>query len=129
MDEQLHKLARLVQPESPALAAQIAEASGTTLEALGVGRAASPPPQSPSLPPRPHPRWLVDTVVCVAAEQAHLPAEEVRPILRAVFERARLAELSVEDMCEGLSEARPDEMELPLPKPVILASKRAKKTS
>src|SRR4029077_16663730 len=72
-----------------------------------------PPPPAP--PPPPDPRYIVDTVVCAAAEAIQLMPEAIRPALRAAFRRARLAGLSVQDVDKALhggegpdQESRPD---------------------
>jgi hypothetical protein len=113
--EQLHRLAALVFPRDAALAAEIAQAGGSTLERLGI---VVPPPPSPSpiaaalpaqlpLPPPPlpppDPIHLVDTVVCAAAEAMQVMPDAIRPALRAGFRRARLARLSVEAVDDALN--------------------------
>src|SRR5580693_6151610 len=64
----LHKMALLVHPVDPSLAAEIASAGGTSLEALGVlggvpGPVLPPPQALIAAPDR-----VVDAVVCAAAE-------------------------------------------------------------
>jgi hypothetical protein len=72
-------LARLVHPHDPALAREVAEAAGTTLEAAGVVQA--PPPSRAD--------GVVDAVVCAAAEAMEMTPQEVRPGLHAALVRAR----------------------------------------
>jgi hypothetical protein len=99
-NEQLHNLAALVYPHNRALAAEIAEVSGTTLLALGIE---VPPPPAPPLPPPgrppappPDPVYVVDTIVCAAAEAMGVVPGAIRPALRAAFRRAARVRLSVE---------------------------------
>ena len=99
---QLHAFARLVYPVKAALAAEIAEAGGTTLASLGIVPPEAPASVLPPPPPRPDPVHLVDTVVCAAAEAMQLMPEAVRPALRAAFRRARMAGLSVEEVDDAL---------------------------
>jgi hypothetical protein len=109
--DQVHQLVRRVHPVDAALAAELAEASDTTLLALGleappapavVTTAAPEAPAPPPPPPPPDPIHIVDTVVCAAAEAMQLMPEAIRPALRAAFRRARLAGLSVEDVDRAL---------------------------
>jgi hypothetical protein len=97
-DDQMAQLARLVHPKNAELAAAIAAETGTTLVQLGVvappAVAAAPAP--PPAPPPPDPVYLVDTVVCAAAEAVQMMPEAIRPALRAGFRRAALAGLSIE---------------------------------
>jgi hypothetical protein len=114
-NEQLHRLAALVHPHDAALAAEIAQAGGSTLERLGIvvppppppaPIAASPvpalPPPAPPAPPPPEPIHIVDTVVCAAAEAMQVMPDAIRPALRAAFRRARLARLTVEAVDDAL---------------------------
>jgi transcriptional regulator with XRE-family HTH domain len=95
---QLHELARLVHPTDAPLAAQIAAAGGSSLEQLGIVPLAPPlPPPAP-----PDPKYIVDTVVCAAAEAMQLMPDAIRPALRAAFRRAKLAGLSVQDVDKAL---------------------------
>jgi hypothetical protein len=105
--DQLRKLAGAVHARDPALAEEIAECDGTSLLQLGI--VAPPPPPAPlplPTPPAllpPDPAFLVDTVVCAAAEAIDVMPAEIRPALRAAFRRARLARLSVEDIDTALA--------------------------
>ena len=106
----LHKLIVMVHPRDPQLAAQLAQVKGTTLLAAGIAPPPPPlpvaaaPPASPA-PPPPDPAYLVDTVVCAAAEAMDVMPEGIRPALRAAFRRARLARLTVEDIDAALNPA------------------------
>jgi len=107
--DQVHQLARRVSPIDAALAAELAEASDTTLLALGLEVPPAPavvttaaPVAPPPPPPPPDPIHIVDTVVCAAAEAMQLMPEAIRPALRAAFRRARLTGLSVEDVDRAL---------------------------
>lgn len=106
----LHKLIAMVHPRDPQLAAELAQVKGTTLLAAGIAPpppplpvAAAPP--APPAPPPPDPAYLVDTVVCAAAEAMDVMPEGIRPALRAAFRRARLARLTVEDIDAALNPA------------------------
>jgi hypothetical protein len=99
----LPDLARLVYPHDPALAAEVAAAAGTSLEALGIVQpppppapAALPPTPPPPAPPPPPPDGVVDAVVCAASEAMGLMPGAVRPGLHAAFARALEIGLSVE---------------------------------
>jgi hypothetical protein len=96
----LQNMARLVHGADPRLAAEIAEAAGTTLEALGLRPPAppslpSPSPVTPPVPPPP-PDRVVDAVVCAAAEAMQVMPQSVRPALLAAFACARELGLTVE---------------------------------
>jgi hypothetical protein len=90
-------LAKVVAPVDVALAAEIAQAAGTTLEALGV----APRPTAPAAPP-PLPAHLrgrvVDAVVCSAAEAMQTTPQAVRPALLAAFACARDLGLAVDEV-------------------------------
>jgi hypothetical protein len=92
----LPQLARLVYPHDAMLAARVAAALGTTLEAMGV--APPPPPARPApdaaafaLPPSPPPppEGVVDAVVCAASDAMNALPRDVRAGLLAAFTRAR----------------------------------------
>jgi len=114
MNEQLHRLAALVYPHNRALAADIAETSGTTLLALGIEVPPPPPapapqPPAPPPPPPPDPVYIVDTIVCAAAEAMGVMPEAIRPALRAAFRRAVQVRLGVEAVDAALSAAVKEE--------------------
>ncbi len=92
--EQLHKLASLIHPRNAELAARVAAAGGTTLEALGIAK--------PAAPPSPTPVDVVDAVVCAGAEAIDVTPRAIRPALLAAFARARRLGLSVEDVEKAL---------------------------
>jgi transcriptional regulator with XRE-family HTH domain len=98
--EQLSRLAAEVYPHDTALAAKLANAAGTTLEALGLAKLMPAPATPPA--PQPPPPYLTDTVVCAAAEALNVPPPGVRPALLAAFRRAREAGLRVEDVERAL---------------------------
>ncbi len=104
----IHKLIVMVHPRDPDLAAQLAQVGRTTLLAAGIAPPPPPAPMvaappAPAAPPPPDPAYLVDTVVCAAAEAMDVMPEGIRPALRAAFRRARLARLSVEDIDSALN--------------------------
>ncbi len=88
----LPRLARLVYPHDEALAREIAEAAGGTLESLGI---VVPPPPAPQGPPPP-PAGIVDAVVCAAAEAIDLTPKAVRPAVLAAFTRAQELGLGID---------------------------------
>jgi transcriptional regulator with XRE-family HTH domain len=90
------KLAPLVYPRDPALAAELARAAGTTLEALGVKTAREPTS-----------RHLVDAVVCAAGDAIDVPVRAVRPALLAAVVRAKELGLGIDDLISGLAPASP----------------------
>jgi DNA-binding XRE family transcriptional regulator len=102
----IHKMARIVYPADPTLAAEIAAAGGVTLEALGVIPPAPPPP--PPLPapvpqaPPPPPDRVVDAVVCAAAEAMQVAPQTVRPALLAAFSCAGELGLTLGDVVRVL---------------------------
>ena len=117
-------LARLVHPYDPDLAAEIAAAVGTTLEALGLVVPAAAPALAPaaapalasapavtsegmraavasapgpaSAPAPAMPDAVVDAVVCAAAEVMNLPPRDVRAGLHAAFASAKEIGLTVD---------------------------------
>jgi hypothetical protein len=101
LEPQLAHLARVVHPVDRALAAEIAQAGGTTLESLGLEL---PQPAAP-LPLPPMPRHLVvDAVVCAAADSTDAAPSAVRATLLAAFRRARELGLSTEEVEKALEE-------------------------
>ena len=105
-DTQLHKLAAMVHPRDPKLAAQLAAAGKSNLEALGIVPPVPPPsPVAPSPVAAPPPlpiEDVIDAIVCAAAEAIDVPPKTIRPALLAAFTRARRLRLSVDDVERGL---------------------------
>jgi len=104
----IQKMARLVYPVDAALAAEIAAAGGTSLEALGIlpPRAPPSPPIAPAPPARATPpARIVDAVVCAAAEAMQVMPQNVRPALLAAFACAKELGLTVQDV-EGVLRAK-----------------------
>jgi len=97
-DPQLHRLVALVHPRDPDLAASLAAASGTTLQALGL---VLPAPAGPPAP-APVPDRIVDAVVCAAAEAMDMTPRAVRPAVAAAFAAARELGLTVEGVDQVL---------------------------
>jgi hypothetical protein len=113
MHSQLEQLAAMLAPIDLSLAAEVAGHAGKTLEQLGLV-APPPPPASPPTPPAPppdptpeppkvieppkevSPEYLVDGIVCVAAEAMNLPPHALRPSLLAAFRRARVLGLTAD---------------------------------
>ena len=102
--DQVQTLARLVHPVNPTLAAGLAEASGETLQSLGIVEPAPPPaPAQPSVTPvAPPARVVVQAVVCAAAEALQATPSTVRPAILAAFRTARELGMSVEDVERAL---------------------------
>lgn len=90
--QQLQTLAKHIYPVDPQLAAEIAQATDTTLVALGL----APPPPPANAPPPPPVASIVDSVVCAAAEAIDVVPRAVRPALLAAFSRARELQLTIE---------------------------------
>jgi transcriptional regulator with XRE-family HTH domain len=92
--EQLRKLAGFVYPVDARLASQIAEATGTTVQELGVV-----PPPPPAVPPK---EAIADSVVCAAADAMQRLPSDLRPALLAAFSRAAVLGLGVDDVVQAL---------------------------
>jgi len=97
-------LARAVHAHDPALAARIVAVRGATLVDAGIAR-----PEPPPAPPAPPPPYLVDVVVCAAAEALDVSPRVVRPALLAAFQRARAVGLDVAALESSLSKPSPPE--------------------
>jgi hypothetical protein len=100
----LQELARHVFPVDRELAAELAEAGGSSLDALGLlarETLANAPPPVPAPPPLAA-EDLVDSVVCAAAEESGLAPRAVRPVLLAAFARARALRMDVAAVERGL---------------------------
>ncbi len=93
----LGAIAAALFPVDRALAAELATAAGTSLEALGLVE--RPPPATPPPLAASH---LVDSVVCVAADACGLTPGAVRGAVLAAFVRARELRMTVEDVESGL---------------------------
>jgi transcriptional regulator with XRE-family HTH domain len=93
------QLARLVHRVDPAIAAEVADAAGETLESLGLVA----PAATPAAPPPPATSLVVDAIVCVAADVLMTTPKTVREALHAAFRRARELRLSVEEVENALA--------------------------
>jgi hypothetical protein len=89
--------AKLAAAHDPSLGAKLAQTCRTTLEPLGIAE----PAQTPLAPPS----YLIDAVVCAAAEALNVAPPAVRPVLLAAFRRAREVGLRVEDVEAALGES------------------------
>ena len=92
-EEDWRKLAVVAYPKDAELAATLAAAGNTTLEALGLV-APAPPARAPAAAPA----HLVDSVVCAAAEAMNMPPQAVRSSVQAAFERAAALGLGLDDV-------------------------------
>jgi DNA-binding XRE family transcriptional regulator len=99
---QLHELARLVHPKNAALAAELAAACGTTVQALGLVPPPAPAAPPPTVPGVPLASVQVDSLVLTAADAMDTTSRVVRPVLYAAFARARQLRLTVEQVEEIL---------------------------
>jgi hypothetical protein len=90
-DFYLPRLAKLVHPHDPDLAAEMAASLGATLESLGVVPPPAPVPLAPAPAPTPPPPsdGVVDAVVCAASDAMNALPRDVRAGLLAAFTRAR----------------------------------------
>jgi transcriptional regulator with XRE-family HTH domain len=104
-------LARAVHARDPALAARIVAVRGATLVDAGIG------PEPVPAPPPPPPPYLVDVVVCAAAEALDVSPRVVRPALLAAFQRARAVGLDVAALESSLSKPSPPEPAQPRQRP------------
>jgi len=97
-------MARLVYARDKGLARELAAAVGKSLADLGIEAPALPSPaqSGPSRPPTP---YLVDSVVCIAAEAASLLPQAMRAPLLVAVERMVALELSPADVVEALKPA------------------------
>jgi hypothetical protein len=100
----LPQLAQLVHPHDPVLAGEIAQATGRTLEELGIVKPL-PPPAPPPPPPPPPPAGLVDAVVCAAADAMNVLPRDARPGVYAAFARAAEIGTSIEFVTRVLRDA------------------------
>jgi hypothetical protein len=104
---QIRKLAGMVYPADPDLAAQLAAAAGTTLVALGLVKPPAPPPPPPApAPPPPPVEDVVDSIVCAAADAMSVLPRDVRPALLAAFTRARRLGIGIEAVEKALGAAK-----------------------
>ncbi len=103
-DFQIAAMARLAYPTDRALASELAAALGKSLVDIGI-EAPAPPPSVPEGPKRPATPYLVDSVVCVAAEAAAILPRAMRAPILAAVERMVALELSPADVVEALKPA------------------------
>jgi hypothetical protein len=93
---ELRTLAGLLHPHDRLLAVEVAQHLGETLETLGLETPLPPPAPAPPQPPPTRPEDLVDIVVCAAVEVTGSMPSALRPVLYAVFKRAREVGLTVQ---------------------------------
>jgi hypothetical protein len=119
--QDVSRLAAAVHPVDPDLARRLAACIGQTPESLGiVPPAASPPPPSPpaaaalpqaaagapGVPSRLRP-VLVEAVVAAAAEALDVSPRVARPAVLAAMERAKTADLAIDDLLAVLRPPAP----------------------
>jgi len=92
-------LARATHPRDRALAAELAAAAGHTLVSLGL----EGPPAPVGLPTALSSKYLVDSIVCAAAEAMQTPPHAMRPALTAAFERAVALGMTAEDVLRAMT--------------------------
>jgi hypothetical protein len=95
-EHQLHTLARLLYPRDRALAAEVADAGGQTLESLGLETVADPLASKVN---------LVELLVLTAVEQSGSLPAAVRPWLHAIMKRGVELRLTMEAAEEALRPA------------------------
>jgi transcriptional regulator with XRE-family HTH domain len=115
--EQLLHLARTVLPVDAQLAGQLAVQAGTTLQAMGLVEAPSPPvvvappPLAPQPPPRPFPPigLMIDSILVAAGDAIEDSAAPpiarpvLRGVLRAAFSRARALGVTIDEVDDALA--------------------------
>jgi hypothetical protein len=105
--EQMCKMAAMVYPEDPDLAAQLAASVGQTLVSLGIVKPApAPAPVVVPAAPLPPVEDIVDSIVCAAADAMNALPRDVRPALLAAFTRARRLGLGTETVEKALGAAK-----------------------
>jgi hypothetical protein len=102
---QYERLARSVHPHDRVFAAELAAGAGHTLVSLGL----EPPPVPPAALPAPaaargpSSRYLVDSVVCAAAEAMQTSPHLMRLALKAAFQRTIALGLTADDVLQGMA--------------------------
>jgi hypothetical protein len=103
---QMCRMAAMVHPANPDLAAQLAQSVGESLVSLGVVKPAPPPVVASApvrVPPPPPVEDVVDSIVCAAADAMNVLPRDVRPALLAAFTRARRLGLGIEAVESALA--------------------------
>jgi AcrR family transcriptional regulator len=101
-------LAKAVHPHDRAFAAELAAGAGHTLVSLGL----EAPPSPAAVRAAPSPRYMVDSVVCAAAEAMQTSPHLMRLALTAAFQRTVALGLTADDVLKGMA---PE----PLPKAAV----------
>jgi transcriptional regulator with XRE-family HTH domain len=120
----LGRLAALLYPKDTALAAEAAEAAGTTLEKLGIVAPPAPSPVAVQGASRPHARVLSDAVVYAAAEaleRAEGTLGGARAAVHAAFARAIALGMTLEEVASATA-ATPAPTHTPAPAPAAIAA-------
>jgi hypothetical protein len=92
----LAELAPLVYPRDKELAADMAAAAGTTLDALGVTKPAAPAPTGDEL------RRALDAVVLAAADAGDISPRAARPAIAAALRAVKDSGIAVDALIEAL---------------------------
>ncbi len=101
------KMAAMVYPKDPDLAAQLAQSVGQSLVSLGIVAPAPAPAHAIAAAPPPPPiEDIVDSIVCAAADAMNALPRDVRPALLAAFTRARRLGLGMETVEKALAVAK-----------------------
>ncbi len=91
-------IARRVYRQDRAVASEIAQKMGESLESLGLEAPA--PAQQAAPPARPMPPIgdLVDSIVCAAAEAVTMTPQAIRPAVLAAFDRAASVAVTIDEV-------------------------------
>jgi len=103
----LADLAGHVLPHDRGLAAELAQAAGTTLDALGLVQRPAPAPAAaaPPVAPPPAPKLpdsVVDAIVCAAVDVTDMLPRQMRPALLAAYARTNELGLTAVDVERAL---------------------------
>jgi transcriptional regulator with XRE-family HTH domain len=93
------QVVRFLHTLAPALAAEVATAGGTSLEAAGI----APPPPAAPLPRLLNARDASDAVVLAVVEGFEIPPARAREVLRVALRRAASMGLGLAELERGLA--------------------------
>ncbi len=92
------KLAAAVYPRDADIARRLAACIGQSLETLGIVQPPTPAPAAPTPAPSPYASLLGESVVSAAADVLDVSPRVARPAVLAAVERAKAAELSLDEL-------------------------------